>query len=134
LVAAILEGLLARHNIDMMHLENNFFNNMFHTLLDTDKTKDNAKAREDMAKVCNRPGLELRRNSAGKLEKPSASYCLTKEDKKSLCEWARNLRFPDGYASNLSNSVNLFDNEFEMQCFSFITIGRSTSKNNFTNH
>jgi Transposase family tnp2 len=107
------KNLLVRHNIDLMHLENNFFGNFFHTAWDTkDKTKDNGKARSDMAKLCHRPGLELRRNSVGKIEKPKSSYCLTKEQKRAICEWANNLRFPDGYASNLSNSVNLEEYKF----------------------
>jgi hypothetical protein len=48
----------------------------------------------------------------GKIEKPKASYCLTKEQKRAICEWAKNLRFSDGYASNLSNSVNLEECKF----------------------
>jgi RecG-like helicase len=90
---------LVHHNIDLMHLENNIFGNFFHTAWDTkDKTKNNAKARSDMVKLCKRSSLELRRNSAGKIEKPKASYSLTKEQKRVICEWAKNLRFPNGYA------------------------------------
>jgi hypothetical protein len=93
------KNLLVRHNIDLMHLENNIFDNFFHTSWDTkDKTKDNAKAWSDMVKLCKRPSLELRRNSASKIEKPKASYCLTKEQKWVICEWAKILRFPNGYA------------------------------------
>ena len=44
---------LIRHNLDIMHIEKNFFDNVFHTVMDNkDKTKDNAKARLDLVEYC----------------------------------------------------------------------------------
>ncbi|XP_022893391.1 uncharacterized protein LOC111407911 isoform X1 [Olea europaea var. sylvestris] len=36
---------------------------------------------------------------------PKASYSLTNVQKQELCNWIRNLRMPDGYASNISHCV-----------------------------
>ena len=51
---------LLRHNLDVMHIEKNFFDNVFNTVMDVkDKTKDNHKARMDVAEFCGRGDLEL---------------------------------------------------------------------------
>lgn len=70
------------------------------------KTKDNVKARVDVKKYCKRPELELREVN-GKTVKLKESYTLTKEQQKLVLEWTKQLRFPDGYASNLGRFVNL---------------------------
>ena len=52
---------LIRHNLDVMHIEKNFFDNIFNTIMNVEgKTKDNAKSREDLKEFCSRP--ELHRN------------------------------------------------------------------------
>jgi hypothetical protein len=45
-----------------------------------EKTKDNHKARKDLAQLCNRPSLELK-SSGGK---PRAPFCLKPKEKKSI--------------------------------------------------
>ncbi|XP_042432996.1 uncharacterized protein LOC122019608 [Zingiber officinale] len=51
---------LIRHNLDVMHIEKNVFDNVFNTIMDVkDKTKDNAKARKDLEQLCSRPELHL---------------------------------------------------------------------------
>jgi len=37
---------------------------------------------------------------------PIAKYNLTRDERKSLCEWVKVVKFPDGYASNISRCVN----------------------------
>ncbi|XP_078161763.1 uncharacterized protein LOC144557101 [Carex rostrata] len=104
---------LVRHHIDVMHLEMNFFKNILFTLFDVKgKTKDNAKARLDMAQLCSCPHLELATNDKGNYVKPHATYCLDKKQRREFCEWVKNLKFPDGYASNLSNIVDVDDGSF----------------------
>ncbi|GLT96935.1 hypothetical protein SLE2022_145260 [Rubroshorea leprosula] len=49
----------------------------------------------------------MRYERYGKLVKPNATYALTSEKKKLICAWLKQLRFPDGYASNISRCVNL---------------------------
>jgi hypothetical protein len=104
---------LVRHHIDVMHLEMNFFKNILWTLLDIKgKTKDNAKARLDMAQLCHRPHLELTTNDKGNIVKPHATYCLDKKQRREICEWVKNLQFPDGYVSNLANIADVDDASF----------------------
>jgi hypothetical protein len=52
------DDLLLPHNIDVMHTEKNVAEAFWATLIDIpDKTKDNPKARVDMATLCDRPKL-----------------------------------------------------------------------------
>ncbi|XP_039120731.1 uncharacterized protein LOC120257299 [Dioscorea cayenensis subsp. rotundata] len=93
------------HNLDVMHIEKNVFENIFNTVMNVEgKTKDNAKSREDLKEFCYRPELE-RNDATGKY--PKACYTLDKQSKIVLCEWLRNLRFPDGYASNMSRCIDM---------------------------
>jgi hypothetical protein len=62
--------LLLPHNIDMMHNEKNVAEAIWNTCFDvTDKTKDNAKAREDLADICHRPSQHLKLKANGKSDK-----------------------------------------------------------------
>ncbi|XP_039141251.1 uncharacterized protein LOC120278562 [Dioscorea cayenensis subsp. rotundata] len=61
---------LIRHNLDVMHIEKNVFENIFNTVMNVEgKTKDNAKSREDLKEFCSRPELE-RVVATGKYPKP----------------------------------------------------------------
>ncbi|KAJ9539330.1 hypothetical protein OSB04_032063 [Centaurea solstitialis] len=80
--------LLIRHNLDVMHIEKNVFENLFNTLMDTPKTKDNINIAID------------------------ESCTLTKKQVKLVCSWFKTLKFPDGYASNIGGCVNLEDSSF----------------------
>jgi hypothetical protein len=70
-----------------MHNETNVFGNIFHIIMNTDKTMDNIKARLDLAEWCDRFGLELKRSHNGTWVKPKASYCLSKDQKMEICKW-----------------------------------------------
>ena len=70
------------------------------------KTKDNVKSRQDMKAYCKRPNLNLFEQD-GKTLKPKAQYALSRPQVKIICEWIKQLKFPDGYASNISRCVNL---------------------------
>jgi hypothetical protein len=50
--------LLLPHNIDVMHTEKNIAEALWETLMDTDKSKNNPKARVDLAMLCDRPQQE----------------------------------------------------------------------------
>ena len=57
--------LKLRHNLDVMHIEKNFFDNIINTVLNVrGKTKDTINARKDLANICRRPSLELRNGKA----------------------------------------------------------------------
>ncbi|XP_058739830.1 uncharacterized protein LOC131612031 [Vicia villosa] len=97
---------LLRHNLDVMHIEKNFFDNVLNTVMDNEKTKDNEKARKDMELYCNRKELELKPRPNGKLLKPKACYTLTPQEAKAVCRWLNELRMPDGYSSNLARCAD----------------------------
>ncbi|XP_029128330.1 uncharacterized protein LOC114916203 [Cajanus cajan] len=99
---------LLRHNLDVMHIEKNFFDNIFNTVMNvSDKTKDNEKARKDLALYCRRKDLELKPQNNGKMLKPKANYTLTVEQAKLVYQWIKELRMPDGYSSNLARCVDV---------------------------
>ena len=44
---------LIRHNLDVMHIEKNVFDNVFNTVMNVEgKTKDNTKSRADLKEFC----------------------------------------------------------------------------------
>ncbi|XP_058765057.1 uncharacterized protein LOC131638514 [Vicia villosa] len=99
---------LLRHNLDVMHIEKNVFDNVFNTVMNIkDKTKDNEKARMDLAVICQHSDLELITHDNGKMTKPKANYCLSSDEAKKVCKWIKELKTPDGYASNLARCVDV---------------------------
>jgi hypothetical protein len=69
------------HNIDVMHQECNVGESILSTCMAfMDKTKDNHKARNNLAQLCNRPSHEL--NSSG--GKPRAPVCLKPKERKEV--------------------------------------------------
>ena len=102
------KALIMPHNIDLMHQERNVAESIISTCFDvTDKTKDNMKARKDMAEICKRPMLELKVSDKGHESRPRADYCLKPDERKEIFKWLKNLKFPDRYAANLKRAVNL---------------------------
>ena len=96
---------LIRHNLDVMHIEKNVFDNIFNTVMSvTGKTKDNANARADLSIYTCRPELHLDRRSN---RYAKACYTLDRANKECLLNWLRELKFPDGYVSNLGRCVDM---------------------------
>jgi hypothetical protein len=91
------------HNIDVMHQESNVVEALIHTCMHFEKTKDNLKARRDLAMLCDRPTQVL--NDNGK--PPRALFRLTSKDKIEVMRWMKKIKFPDGYAAGLKRDVNL---------------------------
>ncbi|XP_065878103.1 uncharacterized protein [Euphorbia lathyris] len=95
---------LIRHNLDVMHIEKNVFENLFNTIMNIEgKTKDNAKARKDVALFCKRHELAMDPITN---KYPKACYTLTQIQKEAVCDWVKQLKFPDGYGSNLGRRVD----------------------------
>jgi hypothetical protein len=100
----ICERLILMHNIDAMHQERNVGESILSTCISfVDKTKNNHKARKDLALIYNRPSLELKSHGG----KPRAPFCLKARDRKEVLIWLKNLKFPDGYAACFRRAVNL---------------------------
>jgi hypothetical protein len=60
------DDLLLPHNIDVMHTEKNVAKALWGTLMETEKSKDNPKARVDLATLCDRPKQEMQPPRGGK--------------------------------------------------------------------
>jgi len=95
------------HNLDVMHIEKNVFENIFNTVMDVKgKTKDNIKARLDVALFCNHKNMELVRDGSW-VAKPRASFVLEKNAQLLVYKWLKSLHFLDGHTSNISRLVNM---------------------------
>jgi hypothetical protein len=96
--------LILIHNIDVMHQERNMDESIISTCMGfPSKTKDNMKARQDLAELCNCPSLELKVNGG----KSCASFYLKPQQRKEVMRWMKRLKFPDGYTADLRCSVNM---------------------------
>jgi hypothetical protein len=83
------------------------FDNIFNTVMDVNgKTKNNIKARLDLALFCNRKNMELVFDES-RVTKPRASFMLEKNEQLLVYKWLKSLHFPDGHASNISRLVNM---------------------------
>ena len=99
---------LLRNNLDVMHIEKNVFDNVFNIVMNVaGKTKDNEKARLDLPLHCLRGDLEMTPLPNGKMAKPKARYTLTSEEAKLVCKWIKELKMPNGYASNLARCADV---------------------------
>ena len=88
-----------------MHIEKNVFDNIFNTILNIEgRSKDNVKSQANLQLYCKINELD-RDSRTGKYLK--ACYTLDKRQKKVLCDWLKNIKFPDGYVSNLARCVDM---------------------------
>ncbi|KAL3629962.1 hypothetical protein CASFOL_026274 [Castilleja foliolosa] len=94
----------------MMHTEKNICENILGTLMNVEgKTKDTVKARLDLEDMKIRKELHLIKKSNDKYVMPAASYVMTKKERQDFCDFIRSVKFPDGYASNISRCVTATD-------------------------
>ncbi|GKC72538.1 hypothetical protein Tco_1118421 [Tanacetum coccineum] len=94
---------LIRHNLDVMHIEKNVFDNLIGTLLNLDgKTKDNENARKDLMEIGIRHELHLINRPNKKSYMPLACYTMTNAEKSNFLQVLKDLKVPDGYSSNIS--------------------------------
>ncbi|XP_057248231.1 uncharacterized protein LOC125493632 [Beta vulgaris subsp. vulgaris] len=102
------EHNLLRHNLDVMHIEKNVCDNLLGTLLETDKSRDDKKAREALKQINIKSHLWLQTHpNRVKEYMPPASYNMDKEEKERFLRVLKKLRVPDGYGSNLQRCVNM---------------------------
>jgi hypothetical protein len=96
------------HNLDVMHIEKNVMDNILGTILDIKgKTKDDLAAHQDLQEIGLRPKLHPFIGDDGKTNMPVACHTMSNEEKTNFLKVIRNLRVPDGYASNVSWCVCL---------------------------
>nr|GLL44682.1 uncharacterized protein LOC109154135 [Ipomoea trifida] len=95
---------LLRHNLDVMHIEKNVFDNVLFTLLnDPARSKDNLNARKDLVSMGIRN--DLWPNENGKYS-PSC-FTMTNTEKDVFLATLKSVLLPDGYSSNISRCVDL---------------------------
>ena len=70
------------------------------------KNKDTDKARMDLEDMGIRKELWLTRRPDGTYVKPRAIFSLTPEEREGFFEFLKLVKYPDGYAANISRSVN----------------------------
>lgn len=99
---------MLRHNLDVMHIEKNVCDNVLGTIPNIDgKIKDHENSRLDLQDMGIRPGLHPIYLEYGKRYLPAASFAMSKKERDNFLEVLRNVRVPDGYASNISRRVQI---------------------------
>ncbi|XP_024016169.1 uncharacterized protein LOC112089662 isoform X2 [Eutrema salsugineum] len=96
--------LLLRHNLDLMHIEKNAFDNLIFTLLDDKgKSKDNLSARKDLQELGIRK--ELWSDENGRYL--PACFTMTTHEKDRFLNILKSVKVPNGYSSNISSCVDI---------------------------
>ena len=92
-----------------MHLSKNVFESTAEILLDMKtKTKDGLKSCQDLVNLDIRPELHpTPAVQSGKMDLPGASYNLTTEEKRAVCQWLRAVKVPTGFSSNIKSLVSM---------------------------
>lgn len=98
--------LKLRHNLDVMHIEKNICENLIGTIMNLEgKRKDTLNARIDLKDLNIKEELQLRKEGDSYVM-PRARYTLSKEQVVAFCQFLRELKFPDGFASNISRCTS----------------------------
>ncbi|XP_075645867.1 uncharacterized protein LOC142617058 [Castanea sativa] len=96
-----------KHNIDVMHVEKNISESAYGTLLGIEgKSKDTDKARIDLQNMNFRHTLHLKQRPDGSYDKPRAFFSLSPNERDGFYDFLKSVKYPDGYAANISRSVN----------------------------
>ncbi|KAH7850588.1 hypothetical protein Vadar_000241 [Vaccinium darrowii] len=99
---------LLRHNLDVMHTENNVCESVLATLLNSiGKSKDHLKARQDLKDMGIRSELHPIEDQLGRAYLPAVCFSMNQKEKDIFCKVLKNVKVPDGYALNISRRVHL---------------------------
>ena len=100
---------MVRHNLDVMHIENNIVDKILGTLLNIGgKTKDHLNARRDLEEMGIRKTLHPINTGDDKhFEIRAASFDMTKQKKETFCSVLMNAKLPYGTVSNISRCVHM---------------------------
>jgi hypothetical protein len=95
------------HNLDVMHIEKNICDALLGIILCLDgKNKDIVNARLDLQDMGIRPELHLEQDDGDSVSMPAAWYAMDKEEREAFCGFLNSIRFPYGYASNLTRCIS----------------------------
>ncbi|XP_028115026.1 uncharacterized protein LOC114312932 [Camellia sinensis] len=102
------EHNLISHNLDVTHIEKNMCDNVLWTILNVDgKGKDNLNTRRDLQDMGIRKALHPQKRVGNEYYLPPACFAMNNREKSLFCTLLKNIKVPDGYASNISRWVNL---------------------------
>jgi hypothetical protein len=91
-----------------MHIEKNVIDNILGTILGIKgKMKDDLTAHHDLEEMVLRPKRHPFTGNDGNTNMPAACHTMSNEEKTNFVKVIRNLRLPNGYASNVSQCVCL---------------------------
>ena len=92
-----------------MHIEKNIFDNILYTLMNIPgKTKDNINSPRDLEVFDFRKELHLK-HEGERVTMPHALYTLHGDERNKFCEWLADVKFSDGFASNIWHCVSVRD-------------------------
>jgi hypothetical protein len=98
--------LKVRQNLDVMHIDKNICESLMATILNIPrKTKDTIKALLDLKDLVIKKELQFR-EIVDSCQMPHGRYTLSKEQKKVFCDFLREVKFLDGFVSNISRCLN----------------------------
>ena len=90
-----------------MHVEKNISESTYGTLLGIEgKNKDTDKGRIDLQNMNFRHTLHLKQRLDGSYDKPRAFFSLSPNKRNGFYDFLKSVKYPDGYAANISRSVN----------------------------
>ena len=91
-----------------MHVEKNISESTYGTLLGIEgRNKDTDKAQIDLPNMNFRCILHLKQHSDGSYDKPQAFFSLSPNERNGSYDFMKSIKYPDGYAANISRSVNV---------------------------
>jgi hypothetical protein len=98
--------LKVRLYLDVMHIEKNICEILIATILNiTEKIKNTIKARHDLKDLGIKKELQFREDGDS-CQMSHALYTLSNEQKKAFYDFIQEVRFLDGFASNISRCLN----------------------------
>ena len=104
-VQAFRKNKKLKHNIDVMHMENNINESTYGTLLGIEgRNKDTNKARVQNMNF--RHMLHLQQRPDGSYDKPRAFFSLSLNERDGFYDFLKSVKYPDSYETNISRLVN----------------------------
>ncbi|XP_026409971.1 uncharacterized protein LOC113305078 [Papaver somniferum] len=104
--------LYFRHCVDVMHTEKNVMEHILETIFDIgNKSMKSWNARDELNKLGLHCG-QWTTSKPGSAVSGKPIFVLSKAEKESFCKILKDLKFPSGFASNLSNNVNTKNSSF----------------------
>lgn len=97
-----------RHNLDVMHIEKNIYENVVGTLLNLEgKSKDNLKARLDLMEMGIRKDIHPVNIGPNKVFLPPTRFTILSKEKDIFCGVLKGVKVPENCGSNISRCVQL---------------------------